>query len=210
MELIVMHKSKYGLLTLALVLAGGSLWAWWHFRGDPEVARVRALGAQLRTESKDLSEDKRRELWGQFGEEVRKLSPDQRHSLFADQRQRGEERARQELKNFFALSAADRQKALDKQIDEGERRKKEAQKRRSQQTASGTGQLASAQWGGMRGAPGSGRGQNRTAEEKSARRNQMLDQSSPEDRAMRAEYRRLVGERRRQRGLPANPRRGFV
>lgn len=196
-----MDKKKCGLLTLALALVGGSLWAWWHFRGDPEVARVQALAVQLRTETKDLPEDKRRELWGQFGEEIRKLSPDQRQALFADQRQRGEERARQELKNFFALSPADRQKALDRQIDESERRAKERQKRNTQRAANGTGQ---------RGGGGSGRGQNRTAEEKSARRNQMLDRSSPEDRAMRAEHRRLMDERRGQRGLPASPRRGFA
>ncbi len=201
-----MRKTKYGLLALALVLAGGgSLWAWWHFRDDPEIARMIALGEQMRADSKNLPEDKRREMWSQFGEEMRQLSPDQRQALFAANRDRWQERAKEEMEQFFELPPADRKKALDKRIDEEERRKKESQKRRAQQTAK-SGQTN----GGMRNGQFAGRGQNRTAEEKSARRNQMLDRSSPEERAMCAEYRRLMDERRRERGLPASPRRGWA
>jgi hypothetical protein len=201
-----MHKTKYGLLALALVLVGGgSLWAWRHFRDDPEIARMTALGEQVRADSKNLPEDKRRELWRQFGEEMRQLSPDQRRALFAANRERWQEREQQSMEDFFALAPPDRQKALDKRIDEDERRKKEAQKRRAQQgTKVGQG------GGPMRTGQFAGRGQNRTLEEKSARRNQMLDRSSPEQRAMRAEFRRLMDERRRQRGLPPSPRRGWA
>jgi hypothetical protein len=50
------------------------------------------------------------------------------------------------------------------------------------------------------------RGQSTTEEARNARRKSRIDNSSPQERARRTEYRRAMDDRRRQLGLPTGGR----
>ena len=106
----------------------------------------------------------------------------------------------QRFDEYLKLSKPERQKYLDKEIAEGEKRRKEGEARRKAREA----QVASGQ------APnGAGNGQDRGGRGRgggggmSAR----LDSTSPAFRAKMTEYRREMNQRRAELGLPVNVRR---
>jgi hypothetical protein len=93
---------------------------------------------------------------------------------------------------YFDLSADQRRAALDKQIDEMERMRKEFEKRRGQ-------------GGGPRMGPPGGFGRGAGGGDRNQMRKRMLDNTSPQQRAMFDEYFRDVAQRRKERGLPPLP-----
>lgn len=116
-----------------------------------------------------------------------------------------------EINSFFALPPAERQAELDRRIRAEEQRR---QAREASRTAGAGGNASGGNASdatGSNGAGGSGRGgttqaggppsgprRGGTEEERNRRRKASIDRSTPEQRARRAEYRRVMQERREQ------------
>jgi hypothetical protein len=183
------------LAALFLVICGLGAWAM-ASREDPQVTKVKELRVQL----ENADDGQRRELWGQMREEMEKLPEQAREEIFADRRKEWEARANKQMTEFFAKPKAEQIALIDKQIDESERRRADRSKR-----AQG-GQAGRQPGQGGRGGPGGGwggrGGRNSDPAARSARGKQRLDSTTPESRAQRSEYRRMMDERRTQRGLP--------
>jgi hypothetical protein len=161
-------------------------------RPDPHLAKVRDLRQQLTGDAgRRLTEQQRREGWRQFREEMKRLSPQQRRALSAERRQRSVER----LRRFAKMSKAERAAFLDAEINRMEAL------RRQRQGGVGGGR------GGPGGAFGAGPGggaagrSGRSAEDRERWRKQRLDETTPEERALRAEFFKALSDRRQQRGV---------
>jgi DNA primase len=162
-----------------LLLAGVAGWTVWHYWPDRHLARAAELRDQLTGEAgRDLSAEERRQLWDQFRQEARQLSPEKRRALFSEQQ-------RKRMQEYFALSEKERAAFLDRLIDQMQQRRQQWQ-----------------QNGNVRGPDGPAGGrQALTAEERDRRRKQRLDLSTPEERAERAQFFADLRRRREQRGL---------
>jgi hypothetical protein len=187
------RKRKWLLLAALLLLLtlGGGLGTYWLVGPEPHLARAEALRDQLTGEAgRGLPPEERQELRRQLAEEVRQLSPEQRRQLAAQRRRQ----FRQRLDEYFALAPPERLAFLDGQIN----RTEAARRQRAQAAANGD-----AAGAGPDRAGGFGRGAWRSAdpEERQRRRQQMLDATSPEERAMASAYFRDLNNRRRQLGL---------
>ncbi|MCL4748441.1 MAG: hypothetical protein KJZ83_23970, partial [Burkholderiaceae bacterium] len=109
------------------------------------------------------------------------------------------QREEQRYDEYLSLDKVERKKYLDKVIAEGEQRRKQWEARRKQMEAERAQQAASAtagQTGAGAPAPANRGGWGNRSQ--SAR----LDRTSPELRAKRAEFRRDMEQRRKERGLP--------
>lgn len=192
-----MKKRNLVLVGLLVVIAAGLGWAFWPAGTDPQVARVVELQEKLFSGDQLPSED-RRKAFDELRQEVENLSPEQRGQLEQRMRDNPPPFVRQMQKNvvaYFDMSPEERRAALDKQIDEMERMRKEFEKRRGQ----GGGP------GGPRTGPPGGFGGNMSAAQRNEMRKRMLDNTSPQQRAMFDEYFRDIIERRKERGLPPFP-----
>ena len=124
-------------------------------------------------------------------------------------------RERAEIASYFALPPAKRQAELDRRIkSEQERAKARERERASRAASAGQNQGRPQAEGRMPGGPNGGGAAGgppgggpprprgfRTDEQLLARRKERLDQSSPEERARSAEYRRAMAVRRQQLGI---------
>jgi hypothetical protein len=132
-------------------------------------------------------------------------------------------RERAELASYFALPPAKRQAELDRRIKAEQERAKARERERasraaSRETSGGQGQGRPQGAGRPQGGPnggaaaggpaGGGPPGSRTDEQILARRKERLDQSSPEERARSAEYRRAMTVRREQLGISPGRGRG--
>lgn len=173
------------------------LWAAWLFRSNARMARAEELGRQLAT-ARNLPPDQRREQWGAFRQEMAKLSPEQRREVgakvFADRRRE----TREKVSQYFKLPKKQQIAQLDAEIN----RMEEMRRQRERARAAGQGNNPSS--GPMNGA-GSG---SRSAEQRDRMRQQRLDSSSPEDKALMTEYFKQMNQRRQQRNLPVWQGRG--
>ncbi len=204
-----MSGKKWGLaLAILLMLAGGA-GAYYAFRTDPQVALVMDLGKQMRNE--DLSREDRGKLFGQMREAMDQLSDAQRQQIrqeFDKGRDGWRKREQEKMNEFFALSKKDQTKALDKDIDEMLKRRKDWEKRRKerdaerakQQQAGGTGtNNNNGNNNGGRGGNGGGGG---GSGDRGQQRRSALDNSSASQQAQRSEYGRMMATRMQQRGIP--------
>ena len=172
-----------GLLLLLLLLLGA-----WHLWPDTRLAKVKSLQQELVQSGEKLSADERRQKWQELRQEEGKLSAAQRERLRAE----GRQRQQKELEHYFTLSAAEKRRVLDEQINRMEAM------RRQWQARGGPGVNGP----GAGGPPGQG-GRRLSPEEREQRRKQRLDSSTPEDRAHRDQFLKDLNARRAQRGLPA-------
>jgi hypothetical protein len=203
-------KAKWLVLVLLVLLFSG-LGAWAMTSGeDPQVAKVQALRAQL----ENAPEEQRRELWGQMREEMRKLPEETREALFEDRRKEWEARESKQMTEFFSKPRAEQIALIDKQIDESEKRRLDRERRRAQGgQVNGPGRGGPGGPGGGRGGFGGGGGGGRGGRgatdpvARMDRTKSYLDKTTPESRAQRSEYRRMMDERRQARGLPTGPSR---
>ena len=179
-------KSRRGMLIgLALLLILGTAWAYGSFRPDPKVIEARRLRDQLSAAAgKQLPPEKRQELWKSFNTQVRQLSPAQREELLKGRSGGFQDR----ISKYFQTPNTQRAAFLDAEINRSEGMRKEREKGKQ----SGAPPAASRQ-------PPSGKA--KTAEERDKRKRERLDQSTPEQRAMAAEYFKALNQRRQQRGL---------
>jgi hypothetical protein len=133
-------------------------------------------------EARKLPPEQQRELRRQFGKEMEKLSPAERNRLFAERQRRSRER----MQNYFKQPRQQQVALLDQDI-----------KRMEQMRQQGGNQFGP----GAQGNPTqNGRGPS-SAEDRDRRRRDRLDQSTPEDRAMFAEYLSQLRARQQQRGM---------
>jgi hypothetical protein len=193
-------KSAIGVTVLALVtLMAGWLFGW--FSEDPAIAEVRQMQAKLGdTNMKDAD---RRALMDQIRTKMDSFSPDVRRNLWENNRQAFEQRMDKHVSDLLAMSKADRNKALDADIDRMQKRQADAKANaQNNQGANANNQQQR------------NRGQAQSDDQRVDRMKNRLDRSSPESRAMRQTYVQMLDQRLKERGLPpmqpggGGPRRG--
>jgi hypothetical protein len=201
-----MSKRKIGIVVVVLLLlVAGTIWAF-KARADAKMARLKQMQDKMFAAGMP-----QREQVDQFRKEVDQLSDDQRGQVFEHMGEIMQRRIQKQADDYFALPPEKRNDFLDKQIQEMEKRRKEWAARRAQDGQGGPGQggvgqnpstpgqgsntaNAGRQWGG---------GRNASPGVVSSRRNQMLDSSSPAQRAQRSVYFSALQQRRIELGLPA-------
>lgn len=193
-----------------------------YLREDP-VQKVRDMRNQLFSDAgKKLDPEMRKEAFQKLRESTKSLTPQQRKVLFSEQ----QKQTSQKLADFFKLPAEERQNQLDKDID----RMQAARKRRESgqgggvddggrgpgggRTGNNNAQANASQIAGAgntaaltaSGTNGPGGARKSTPEQRESRRQTMLDYTTPEFRAMMVDYRTLMADRMKQRGItpPAN------
>jgi hypothetical protein len=211
-------------LLILLILVGLGFATWYgleaagylgksEFSSDPQVAELQRMQKSFAaTPDKRPNEAQRNEM----GEKIRELSDEQRREFFESGRDAMREMMENRMKKFFTLSPEDQKKQLDEDIDRMEKARKEGRggpwggggqrgegdrrggrdgDAKNSQTNAGNAKKEEAKQEGGRG-PRDSSPQGRTA-----RRKQMLSHTTPEQRAMRAEYRARMDTRMRERGL---------
>jgi hypothetical protein len=206
----------FGALGVGLV-GGGIAWGVRQHAASAQMAQIETLRQQAFAE--ELPETERRELREKLRDEIRKLPEAERDRLWQQGREQFRSQMQERIQEVLALPPAERTAALDKQINEFEKRRKERDSRRSERgserdrpgpgapSAGGAG-AANGATAGTQGASNQPAG-GRNPQDPNARRRRMLDNTTPQQRAQMAEYRRLMNERRKERGLPPISRRGF-
>ncbi len=221
-----------GVLALLALIAMPVLWLLGFFSSPQAVAEIeQVVNQQLaeydrvaRGEVPFASAPSSRSMF----EKMRDVPPQYREQVGQQMGRLWEARERAESASYFALPPDKRQAELDRRIkaDEERRRQWQAEREKRDQDRAASGQQAGGfggrggQGGGPPGGgptagggrPGGGataggnrRGSEEARNERSKRR---LDQSTPEQRAQRSEYRRAMEERRTQLGMPSGGRRG--
>lgn len=209
-------KRWLGALAL-LLLMGGLVWA---VRPDPHLSRVKELQKEL-AENKDLSPDDRKARFTELREQMKHLTDDQKWELSAPMR----EKQKAEMDRYFALSPKEKIKYLDEKIDQSEKWRKEWEKKGGGAGKAGNTPVGFNGGPGGPGGPGGGAGKSggapgggfvtsgggggsngsapkqRSSEDIEKRRREMLDRSTPEERAQRDLFRKEMNDRRKQRGL---------
>jgi len=225
-------KRAAGALAVLALIAMPVLWLMGFFSSPKAVAEIeQAVNQQLaeydrvaRGEVPFASAPSSRSMF----EKMRDVPPQYREQVGQQMGRLWEARERAESASYFALPPDKRQAELDRRIKADEERRKQwqAERERRDQERSAGGQQPGG-FAGRGGPPGGGppgggppgggrgpgggtpdgnrRGSEEARNERSKRR---LDQSTPEQRAQRSEYRRAMEERRTQLGLPSGGRRG--
>jgi hypothetical protein len=181
-------RAVWAILLLLLLVA--VIWAMWTPGKDPQIAKIQDLRAKM----EDASGEQRDQMRQQLREEFRKLSPEARRAMFAE---RWQQRERNRMGEFFAMSYAEQIAAIDKDIDrQNERRKRWEQRQAQDQQSNSQSQNGGNGNGGRGGGWGGGTPQDRLQRQKA-----YLDNTTPIEREQRAQYRQLQQQRRTQRGV---------
>jgi hypothetical protein len=181
-----------------LLMLVGLAWVFGFVGGtDPAIAKLNEMRTQM--DDKNLTDAQRSALRGEFREQMRSLSDDQRRAFFESGRGEWEARQRQRMDEFFALSKTDQQKRLDEILDRMLQAQKNAQS--GGQTLSG-GQRGqqSQNASGNQGGRGSRAGM--TDEQREERSKRRIENSDPTSRAQFAQFRKALQDRAAQRGIP--------
>ncbi len=203
-----MKKKIIAALAVLLLLVGLG-WALMPAGVDPQVARVTELQQKLFSEQPQVSPEERRAAFGELRQEFEKLTPEQRDKMMRDNPPPFVRQMQKNIRDFFDLPADKRKEALDRQINEMESRRRQMTERFAQ-AGGRPGGGPPGGGPGFGGGPGSGPGGNRGAMDAKGRQGmakRMLDNTTPQDRAMMGEYMRQMQDRRRERGMPTLPRR---
>lgn len=200
-------RMRYTIATTAAVISIAAAWYW--FREDPALAAARATQAQLAALGENASEAERRALWEQMRGQMQTLTDEQRRALFRDRQGGFENRMRAAVDGFFALPENQRQAYLDQQIRQMEQRRLEMQRRFAQRPPGNNGRSDGGPPRGDRpgagprnGGPGAGGPGGGGPGGGGGRERQMLDNTSPVDRAKNAAYFTALEKRRKELGLP--------
>ncbi len=211
-----MSKRKIGIAAVVLVLLiAGGVWAIHKSRADAQVEKVKQMQDEMFAGGPPKPDD-----FDRMRKEMDKLSPDQQrqvrdHGRRNFQRRNGKSgststsprRRRSERKSWTSTFRTWRK--CGRRWRSGGRRvvdhlaRREADRTRSERAAAKPPAKAA-----RREAPagaGGGGGSNRTAQGQSERRNSMLDNTSPAQRANMAAYFSALQQRRMELGLPAFP-----
>jgi uncharacterized small protein (DUF1192 family) len=213
----------------SLLLLGGGVWAVVrHARPDRQMTHVKDLRGKINAETRP---EERRQLWQEYQKEAAKLSIDQQKQLRQEQAKAFNER----IDKYFALQTQEERIAyLDAEIDrrEANRQKRAADPSAAggPPGAPGRGGFAKGTGpGGPTGTTGARGGSDPakagpdgttqtagadpanpatspTADSRETMRKLMLDLSTPQERAQRAEYFQQLRARQQQRGQPTTGR----
>jgi hypothetical protein len=208
---VTFNRKHWLIAALVLLLFLGGAGAW-YFRSDDSVEKIKQMGKELFENRSKLSREERREKFREFRNEVEKLSPEQRRELGAERRQQETER----LKKYFSMSPEDKEKDLDKRIDQMQamRERREADRERRQQE-----RAARAEAGGeskeKKDSNQEGDANNRwgrrgklSAEERLQKMRSRLDSTTAEERGMRYQFFHDLRARMGQRGMSMGGRGG--
>jgi hypothetical protein len=192
-----MKRYKALLATTAVLLLAAGGWALGLFSGaDPALAEVQQMADQAF--ARDLPEAQEAEFRQQFRQKMDALSPEQRETFFAANRDRWMQRMEARMNEFFAMSPSEQQQRLDEIINQMTR----PREGRSWNGGDGRG-------GDRRAGRGDGdsRGgwQNMTEAQRDERAKRRLDQTSPKMRAQFAEFRKKLEDRAKERGISQLP-----
>lgn len=132
-------KGKLLVFGLMFVSLSGGGWAYWHYRPDPQLAKVQAMRVDLEKlrDQPGVTDEQRRAQWEGFQQEIEKLSPEQRQVLREERDRQREQWFDDQLKAHFALPPEQQRAKIDEQIDRMEEWSKEREKRRREREASG-------------------------------------------------------------------------
>src|SRR5262245_24480585 len=182
-------------------LSGAWLLGW--FSSNRALAEVQQM--QTKLADPNLKDDERRALTDQMRAKMNSLSPAARRTAFEGMRTAFERRNEQHIDQILAMSPAERNKALDADIDRMEKMRAQAEAN----AKSAANAQANNQNDSKKGPPGQGRrGGNPSDDQRVDRLRNRLDRGTPEMRAKRNAYMQLVNARRQQRGLPPMTGRG--
>jgi hypothetical protein len=186
-------RTIIGVIFVLLLLVATGAWAMWK-REDPQVALVRNMMAEM----ENIPDNQRREQFGKVRDEMEKLTEEQRDTMRDEMRGRWEQRENERMKEFFNMTAAQQTAELDKIIDRMENWRKEREKNGDQRRDRGD--------RGNRGDRGGIRAQSFGTDANgsvgaSSRDKSRLDRGNPENRAYRDQFRRMMAERMKQRGI---------
>lgn len=151
--------------------------------GDPVVAEMQQMRDEMFAK-RDLPEAERRAQWDQFRQRMDGLSDAQRRAVWDSGRDRFERFGRQRMDEFFQLPRAEQQKRLDEIIDRMQARQQNPD-------------------GGRGGRGGWGGGRNMTEGQRDQRRKEMISRTDPKMRAQFDQFRQMLGDRMKQRGMSA-------
>ena len=209
-------------LALLALLATGGLWAAGVFSSPAEVRALRqAVDEQVaRYDQIAAGNGSFSDASGGFGsmfEMMRSVPEGSRDQIRSEIGRLFEARERAEINSFFAMPAGQRMDELDRRIRDEDAQREARRAAWAQRQPSGDAQGGSrgprggGDAGGRGGPPGGGgpgrgRGRSSTEEQRNDWRKQRLDNGSPQGRAQRDEYRRLMRERREQLGLSGGRR----
>lgn len=189
-----------------------ALVGWWmwpaDFSNDPRVAEIRQLQEEARqrfqaggpstmAEARDFVSN-----MSQIREKVDNLPPELQRAAASASRNFFFASMRQRIDDYYQAPPNQRQKLLDQHIKQSDLMRKafeEARQAREAET-SASANAPQNNAGGRRGPPWANRSQD---ERNEWFKGQILDRTSPEQRARYVEYRRAETERREQLGLPS-------
>lgn len=199
---------------LALTALLAAVIAWWFgaFGTPREIRDLRSLVNQEiasldRVARSDAPFDGGAANFGAVFEQARAVPEAQRAAAWREMGRLFEARETVEVQSFFRLPAAERDAELDRRIRAEEERRKSRDASRGQGGGPPGGVPGGPPGGGPpggggpRGGPPAVAGTGRTEEDRNQRYKASIDRTTPEQRAMRTEYRRVMQERRAKLGL---------
>ena len=192
-----MTRSRIIAATVVLAVCLGIFWAVRHSSASAQIEKIKTLETKLATADK-LPDTERRALRDQLRTEFQNLPEAEREQLGRERREGFERRMQEHIHEVLQLPPAQRVAAIDKQINDDERRRKEWEQRGKNGKAKG----GSGKGGPGKGGGGGGGGRNMSEQARNERRKARLDSTSPQFRAEMVEYRRQMDQRRAERGLP--------
>ena len=158
-----------------------------------ETAEVGQQTAEEEARNETRQETIRREKWAEYREKVKELPEDQRKSVETETRNQFLVRIEKRIDRVLLLPPGERNAELDKQIDEGDKRRKRWQQEREAKQSENNGSSKTT---------GNNRWRTASTEQRNQWRRQMLAYTTPKQRAKFQEYRRLMNHRRKERGMP--------
>ncbi len=185
-----MNKRIVIVSSIVLVVLLGVVYAF--FRTDPAVAEMQQLRDQM-FQNRDLPEADRRAQWDQFRQRMDGLSDAQRQAVWESGRDQFQSFGRERMDEFFQLPPDKQRQRLDEFIDRMQAR---------QQNPNGGGNGP-----GGRGGPGGGwgGGGNMTEGQRDQRRKEMISRTDPKMRAQFDQFRQMLGNRMKERGIQSPP-----
>ena len=220
--------TKFWIITTLIVGLSGVAIAWGLIGGEPpEWQEVQRIQEELRTsmqsdrenESAEVQEKRKTLRWEKMEEYREKIEtlPEQLQTKAREQmRNLFVSRMQQKIDLVLSLPPEERNEELDKQIDEWDRRMADWEKRRGQQNAkvsekkntseqetesNNSAEQNGEKSGKKKTARRHGWWSNASKEQRDTWRRELLSRTTAEDRAKWHEYRRLIENRRKERGF---------
>ncbi len=191
-------KKRISLILVALLLICGTSWGIWRLCRTDKLAKVRQLQAAMAK----LPPDQRGQQFQQIRQAMAELTPAQREEAGRAMWQQRQRQMQRTAAIYAALPPDQKQAFLDKQIDEMERRRQEMEAARQQAAQGGAaGSQGDGQGGRGRGPGASNPNGNVAGQQRANRRMQMLDSSTPADRAQMHNYFQALQGQYAQRGM---------